>query len=94
MPAIRLVLTVLAVAALAAPLGAESSAAPMRVSAQVVRTCRVAAVATHAAVRCSARGVQTVRVQVDQNAPALHRVSTVTEVPADLRNARRLTINF
>ncbi len=94
MPALPRALLLGAASTLAAAGPAQSAGAPVRVSVQVVRSCQVTTTALRVRLQCSARERQTVRVQVDQQAPTLRRVSTSRSLPVDLRNARRLTLNF
>ena len=73
---------------------ADTSAARMRVSVQVVRPCQVAAGPDGATVRCAPGTRGAIRVKTDRHSPALLRPDAGGAVSLSSPDARQVTIEF
>jgi hypothetical protein len=73
---------------------ADTSAARMRVSVQVVRPCQVAAGPDGATVRCAPGTRGAIRMQADRRSPAIVRPDAGGAVSLSGSDARQVTIEF
>jgi hypothetical protein len=89
---VRHLLAAAALAALPAlSLAAQTARAPVHISVQVVRSCRVMTTAPQVSVDCGRRP-QAVEVRQDQSAPTRRTISAATEVAPS--SARTVTVDF